>query len=302
MTETKPTNKTVLIVGIAAGIVCAALVAVIIVLLTQNKQKDEDIAAMEEMMTFEKEQLENEYADLAIQYDGYQVNISNDSLVELLAQEKQRVQDLLEELRTTKATDGRRIAELKKELATVRAVMKEYVAQIDSLDRTNKQLVKENQQVKQQYEAVTAQNETLTQEKTKLTEVVSRAAMMEVGNFHCITLNKRDRQTDSFSKIAKLQFNFSVMKNITAAPGNKMLYAQLRQPDGELMLLSEAHTFTYENARIPYSLKKDFEFTGEAIDLTLYWSAEDGSLVKGTYTIDFFIDGNMCGSFPFTLK
>lgn len=42
------------------------------------------------------------------------MNIQNDSLQERLAQEQQRVQDLLEELRITKVTNARRIAELKK--------------------------------------------------------------------------------------------------------------------------------------------------------------------------------------------
>ena len=84
-------------------------------------------------MEIEKEELQEEYEDLAIQFDGYQnMEIRNDSLQDLLSKEQQRVQDLLEELRQTKASNARRIAELKKELATVRAVMKDYVRQIDS--------------------------------------------------------------------------------------------------------------------------------------------------------------------------
>lgn len=280
--------------------VIAILVAVVAALFVMNNKKDQDLAAMEEMMAFEKEQLEDEYEDLAMQYDGYQINISNDSLVNQLAQEKQRVQDLLEELRITKVTDGRKIAALKKELATVREVMKQYVAQIDSLDRTNKILVKENRQVREQYQEVTRQNQTLHEEKTRLTEVVSRASMMEVNNLEVITLNKRDRKTGIFSAIQKLQFNFLVAKNVTAQPGEKMLYTQLRRPDGELMLKSEDNLFSFENGRIPYSIKKSFVYEGEELPLTLYWPVEE-ILQKGTYTLDFFIDGSLVGSFPFKL-
>ena len=43
-----------------------------------------------------------------------------------------KVQRLLEELRTVKATDAARINELKKELATLRSVMRNYIIQIDS--------------------------------------------------------------------------------------------------------------------------------------------------------------------------
>lgn len=282
----------------------SAVIAVLVAILGAafwyiTKQKD-DLAAIEEMMEFEKEEMMDEYEDLAMQYDGYQINISNDSLIQELAQEKQRVKDLLEELRITKVTDGRKIAELKKELSTVRAVMKQYVAQIDSLDRTNKQLVKENKQVREQYQAISQQNQSLHEEKTRLTEVVNRASMMEVVGFAITPLNKRDRKTSIFSAIQKLQFDFSVAKNVTVAPGEKMLYAQLRRPDGELMLKSENNHFTFEGSSVPFSLKKSFVYEGEEVALTLYWPVEE-ILQKGLYTIDFFIDGNMVGSFPFTL-
>lgn len=280
--------------------VIVVLLASLAAMLVWNSKQKQDIQAMEEMMAFEKEQLEDEYEDLAMQYDGYQINISNDSLVELLSQEKQRVQDLLEELRITKVTDGRKIAELKKELATVRAVMKQYVAQIDSLDRTNKQLLQENRQVRQQYQAVAEQNQTLSEEKTRLTEVVNRAAMMKVTTFHMTPLNKRDRKTSIFSAIQKLQFDFTIGDNVTTTPGEKDVFVQLRRPDGELMLKSEQHTFAFENGRIPYSLKKNFVYDGSEVTMTLYWPVEE-ILQKGLYTIDFFIDGNMVGSFPFTL-
>ena len=116
--EKKNTTKVLLISLIAALLLVTAY------LLWTNFQQKNEMKEMVELMEFEKEQLEDEYEELAIQFDGYQTpDIHNDSLVELLSQEKQRVQDLLEELRITKVTNARRIAELKKELATVRQVM-----------------------------------------------------------------------------------------------------------------------------------------------------------------------------------
>lgn len=280
--------------------VIIALVAALVFLFTKTQQQSQNLAAMEELMSFEKEQLENEYQELAIQYDGYQVNISNDSLVELLSHEQKRVQDLLEELRITKATNARRIAELKKELATVRSVMKGYVAQIDSLDRANKKLVTENKRVREQYQAVSAQNETLTREANRLSEVVTRAAMMEVSHFSVTPLDKRDRATRYFSKIMKLQFNFDILKNVTADPGEKNVYMLLRRPDGEPMTKAEGNTFSFEGSQVPYSIRQSFEYDGESVGMTLYWPVEE-ILQEGTYNADFFIDGNLCGSFPFHL-
>lgn len=282
--------------------VIAALVGVSAFLVWMNFQQKTEIKEIVEQMEFEKEQLEDEYEELAIQFDGYQTpDIHNDSLVELLSQEKQRVQDLLEELRITKVTNARRIAELKKELATVRQVMVSYVHQIDSLDRTNKQLVKENQQVKQQYQEVARQAQQLEEERTQLAEVVSRASMLEINHFEMIALNKRDRKTTIYNQIQKLQFDYTVGRNITSKPGMKTLYMRITRPDGEVMQKSIHHVFPFENSEIAYSVSKDFEYAGEEISGSLYWLVEE-ILQTGVYNADFFVDGELIGSFPFEIK
>ncbi len=286
---------------VVISVVGAILVAAVVFLLLQNRQKDVEMQEMVEQLTFEKEQLEDEYEDWALQFDGYGKNISNDSLAELLSHEQQRVQDLLEELRITKATNARRIAQLKKELATVRAVMVDYIRQVDSLSATNQRLETENRQVRRQYEEVHQKATQLEEEKTQLTEVVNRASMMEVANFSLTSLNDRDRKTTNFNKIQKLQFDYTVLKNITAEPGNKTVYIRIVRPDGEVMVKSEKHTFAYENQQIAYSLRQQIEYAGEELSDTQYWVVEE-LLQKGTYNADFFIDGNLVGSFPFQLR
>ncbi|MBQ5625811.1 MAG: hypothetical protein IIU96_02080 [Paludibacteraceae bacterium] len=280
----------------------AALVGVSVFLVWMNLQQKTEMKEMVELMEFEKEQLEDEYEELAIQFDGYQTpDIHNDSLVELLSQEKQRVQDLLEELRITKVTNARRIAELKKELATVREVMVSYVHQIDSLDRTNKRLVAENKQVKQQYQEVARQAQQLEQERTQLAEVVSRASMLEISHFEMIPLNKRDRKTTIYNQIQKLQFDYTVGRNITNKPGMKTLYMRITRPDGEVMQKSVNDVFKFENSEIAYSVSKEFEYAGEEISGSLYWLVEE-ILQIGWYNADFFVDGELIGSFPFQIQ
>ncbi len=299
MTENTTNKNTTKIVLIS---LVAALAVVSILLVLMNVQQKTEIKEIVEQMEFEKEQLEDEYEELAVQFDGYQTqDIHNDSLVELLSQEQQRVQDLLEELRITKVTNARRIAELKKELATVRQVMVGYVHQIDSLDRTNKKLVAENQQVKKQYQEVARQAQQLEEERTQLAEVVSRASMLEITHFEMVPLNKRDRKTTIYNQIQKLQFDYTVGRNITNKPGVKTLYMRLTRPDGEIMQKSVSDVFRFENSEIAYSVSKDFEYAGEEISGSLYWLVEE-ILQIGWYNADFFVDGELIGSFPFQIK
>lgn len=276
------------------------LLTVIGGLVYMNMRQRDQMNELVEQMEIEKEELQEEYEDLAIQFDGYQdLDIRNDSLQDLLSREQQRVQDLLEELRQTKASDARRIAELKKELATVRAVMKDYVRQIDSLNATNARLTEENIQVRQENREVRTQNEQLTQANTQLTETVTRASMLELQAFSVSTLNKRDKKTRIVSQISKLQFDFTIAKNITCTPGMKNLYVRVTAPDGNL--LGETGMFPFENQNIPYTAMKQFEYSGEAYNGVVYWSL-DSEPATGLYVVEFFCDGNLIGSYPFEIK
>lgn len=279
----------ILILGIAA-------------LIFLNLRQRQEMNEVVELMEYEKSELQEEYEDLAIQFDGYQnMSIQNDSLQDLLSREQQRVQDLLEELRITKATNARRIAELKKELATVRAVMVEYVRQIDSLNATNQRLTAENQQYRQNNRQLAQHNEQLAQTNTQLTETVMRASMLELNNCALITLNKNDRKTRIVSQIRKWQFNYTIAKNITCDPGIKTLYVRLIDPNGNLLGEDTAKLFPFENSEIGYTMAQDFEYAGEEFSGTIYWALSEAP-ETGYYNADFFADGNLIGSFPFQIK
>ena len=229
------------------------------------------------------------------------MDIRNDSLQEQLAIEQQRVHDLLEELRITKVTNARRIAELKKELATVRSVMVGYVHQIDSLNRTNERLEKENRTYRRQNQQIQQQNNELQQKNTHLTETVTRAARLEVTGFDATMLNKRDKKTKQFSQIQKMQFTYTLGKNITCEPGLKQVYMRLTRPDGEVMLKNNPQRFSFESGQLEASISQEIEYAGESVSGTMYWIVEE-ILQTGKYTADFFIDSQHVGQYSFTLS
>ena len=151
-------NKKTLIIIIAAAIVLVGAIAFLGVRLSKANKTNEEMVQLFEL---EKVEMENEYSTFATQYDEMQILISNDSLVAQLEREKLRTQQLLEELRATKASNAAEITRLKKELQTVRTVMRSYVVQIDSLNQANAKLAKENKRVRTQYAEATKKVETL---------------------------------------------------------------------------------------------------------------------------------------------
>ena len=295
----KKNNKTIII--IVALIIIIGLVITLVYFNNKVKEKDKEMSEVVAMMNFDKEQVEKEYTDLNSELDGYTSDIHNDSLVKLLQDQKMKVQQLLEELRITKSTNAVRISQLKKELATVRMVMIQYVNQIDSLNTINKTLKTENVEVHRKFQAAAATVQQLSKEKETLNQVVNRASIMEVTNFSMEPLNSKNKKTTWFSQTANLKFNYTVSKNITAEPGNKVIFMRITQPDGELLTTNPNNVFPYENKNIGYSLTKKFEYTGDALNDVLYWKVGE-ILPKGTYRADFFIDGNRVGTFTFIFE
>lgn len=294
----KLNNKIILSILIA---VILALIVTVFYLINRTKEKETEIAEVVEMMNFEKEQVEREFQDMATEFDGYTSNIKNDSLFKLLEDQKVKMHQLLEELRVTKSTNARKISELKKELATVRKLLVHYVNQIDTLNAENKVLKTENSEVKRRYNEASQTVEVLSKEKQTLNEVVTRASKLEVSGFSFTPLNSRNKKTTWFSQTANLQFNFTVNKNITAQPGDKTIYLRITRPDGEVLSKNSSSTFEFENKKVTYSLKKDFEYNCEAHNDVLYWKVEE-VLQPGNYRTEFFCDGNMVGSFSFNIK
>lgn len=263
--------------------------------LQQQKQENRD---MQELAELDKQEMENEYERFTLQYSEMMTQINNDSIIAQLTQEQMRTQQLLEELKQVKANDAREIARLKKELATVREVLRQYIIQVDSLNRLNESLRNENTLVRGQLERSNRANESLQNEKQSLSEKVAIAAQLDATNISMLPLNKRNKQAKKMKDCKTLQVNFTIAKNVTAQNGNKTLYVRIQSPTGEVL---KAGTFAYEDKQLDYSMKKVVEYTGEETNVTTYWQVAE-FLSAGDYRVSIFADGNMIGTRTFSFK
>ena len=266
--------------------------------LNLDKQKQEN-KEMQELAALDKQEMENEYQQFALQYSEMKTQINNDSIVAQLSAEQEKTQRLLAELKQVKANDAREITRLKKELATVRAVLRSYVIEIDSLNRLNQNLQEENTRVKAQFQEATQQIEGLSSEKQSLSEKVAIAAQLDAIGITMQAKDKRNKNTDRMSKCKTVQVNFSLAKNVTAQNGMRTVYVRITSPTGSL--LGNAGSFNYENRTLQCSMKKAVEYGGQEPPVTLYWNV-DQALVGGTYHVSIFADGNMIGSRSVALK
>ena len=288
-------KKHIVIWSVVAAVLCIGL-GVAFYMMHQKNAENEELLKLAEM---DKREMENEYAAFAQQYSEMKTQINNDSLIAQLDKEQQRTEALLEELKKVKATDAAEILRLKQELATLRSILRSYVHEIDSLNRVHEQLRSENQQVKAQYSQATQTITSLSSEKETLSEKVAIASQLDATGISLVGQNKRGKKARKIKDVKRFAVSFTISRNITAQAGNRSVYVRITKPNNEV--LTNGGTFMYENRNLEYSAKRDIEYNGEAMPLTLYWEVNE-FLSKGTYRVAVFADGHNIGNASFTFE
>ncbi|MBR1800237.1 MAG: hypothetical protein IJ767_01895 [Bacteroidaceae bacterium] len=276
----------------AVGLIALLLAGMAYLIFSLNKSNEQN-KQMLELAEMDKRELENEYENFARQYNEMKTQVNNDSLMAQLEQEQQRTQELLEELRRTKNNDAAEITRLKKELATMREVLKSFVAEIDSLNRLNTQLMGENENLRQQQAVQQQQISSLSEEKASLSDKVEIASQLDATAIRFTALNKRGKAASKTKDVRKFQVSFNIARNVTAAAGSRTIYVRILKPTNEV--LDGGGTFAFENRRLEYSIRKDIEYNGEETPVTVYWDVNE-MLIAGQYRVMIFADGKNIGS------
>lgn len=301
-------DKKILTITILAAISFCLLVGVIITAISLSSTKEENAVIssenaaiakekqeIEELVAFEKAEMQNDLATAQFEYQELIVKINNDSLRFKLEREQMRTKALIEELERTKATNYAEITRLKKELKTLREVLKDYTRQIAELSKENESLKQENSAVKEKYKNATKKIDNLAVEKEKLSEKVSLASQLDATDISVTMLRSNGKSTERIKRAKEIKVSFRIAKNITSSTGEKVAYVRILDPSMDVLKKNDSNLFEYENKSISYSMKKDFEFTGEETRIDMYWKIEE-TLQQGEYKVYIFVDGNMIGS------
>jgi hypothetical protein len=289
-------KKTLLIV---ASAICVVLIGVLLYMNARMQTKQEENEQMIEVLKMDKAEMENEYQQFAMQYNEMMTQINNDSLINQLTLEQERVKKLLEELRQTKATNAREIMRLKKELATLRAILKDYIMQIDSLNRENQALKVDNKKLRNQNQRAQAHITDLSSQNEQLVDKVAIASQLYATNISAEARNKKGKATDKLNKAKKFVISFTLARNVTTETGMRTVYVRIATPTGTV--LDSGGTFQYENRNLQYSISKDIEYTGEEQNITVYWDIAE-TLSAGQYRVDIFADGQNIGTTTFDME
>jgi len=279
-------------------IILAVILVVMVVLFFFQRNENRKVVGD---ITAEKDSIQFELTEIMAGYDS--LKTENDTINGQLFTAQTKVRDLMLEIEQNNRVSVQKINEYQKQVTTMRGIMRDFVTQIDSLNRRNQILLEENTQVKEQYKQAEIKNEQLSQEKEKLEKNLQRAAQLESRELIATGLNSRNKETKVADRTELIQISFVVNSNISSKRGAKRFYVRIMRPDQLLLTKSPNDLFQFEDLKIPFSAMREVNYEGMELPVNIFWDNKGESpLMKGTYTIDLFADGNNIGTTSIDFK
>jgi FtsZ-binding cell division protein ZapB len=272
------------------------LLIVIVVFVSQHNQNKEMMAALNK----EKASIQAELGTLMTNYDSLHTN--NEVLQTELSNAQGKVKDLLTEVEQVKRISYDQINQYQQQVTTMRNIMKNYIVQIDSLNRRNELLMAENAQVKENFAQSESKNQQLEKEKQHLQEKIKEAAQLEATELVAVGINARGKEAESARRAEQIRVSFVLSKNVTAPRGNKMIYVRIQKPNQVLLQQSPNDLFQFEDLKIPFSAKREVTYEGNALPVNIFWDNQGQEFMPGEYTVDVFADGSNIGTTTFMMK
>ena len=273
------------------------LVAVGVLYFLQNREHRSIVVEL----NAEKDSIQIELNSLVVSYDSLQTE--NDTINEQLFVAQAKVKDLLLEIEQTKRVSLEKINSYQKQVTTLRSIMRDFVVQIDSLNRRNQELLAENLEVKEQFKRSETEKQQLSAERDRLEQNLQRAAVLQVRELMAEALNSRNKETRFAGRAERIRIYFIINENITARRGTKSIYVRIMRPDQLLMSKSADNLFRFEDLRIQYSAMREVVYEGHDLPVAIFWdNTNEPELMSGTYTIDLFADGHNIGTTTLELR
>jgi len=287
----QPKKKSAPIAMIFTTVILAAALIFLVVMYFDQKNK---MVEMENVLTEEKDSLQNELRLMVHGYDTLKTD--NDTLMANLQREKTRIVKLLE----INASNVQLIKKYRAEIGTMREIMKGYIVQIDSLNTLNQQLVAENIGIKQQMSEVQNTNVELTKVKEELTSKVTVAAVIQAKDINAVTLNKKRKETTRINLIDKLRICFTLRENPIATPGEKEVFMRVIRPDSLIITTSPDNLFDFNGNKLVYSASRLVDYMNQDIEMCIFLD-NTGDFIVGNYSVELYLENNIIGRTTFAL-
>lgn len=276
--------------------ILSAVAAVLAIVLTYvmisktmlvNDLKDEKAELTEQF-----EALQNDYAQLSSDYEV--INSQLDS-------SREEVNQLVERIKKTDATNRAQIRKYQKELGTLRSIMRNYVHQIDSLNTLNHKLTAQAAAAKRETAKVKKENEELQKTVEQLNDKVETGAVIRARNIKSQAYNDKGKVVDRATTTARILTTLALTENNLAEKGPVRIYVVITDPEGNLLTNDESRECNYAGGTLETSCSREVDYQGNEVEMSIYMN-DVQRYVKGVYTVQVLTERSLLGSTQFMLR
>ena len=280
-----------ILIGVLSGVALILAGVLIYIWIDRNSMID-DLTVEKETLTTEMIQLQQDYSNLSS---------TNDTLNAELQVEREKVEQLLERVKKTEATNRAKLRQYEKELGTLRSIMRGYIKQIDSLNTLNTNLRKETAQARREARASREKYEDLKSTTEEYAKQVEKGSVIKGRGLTMVGVTEAGKETNRSSRVAKLKACMNLVENSIAKRGPKTVYIRVKGPDGILMTSDQQQIFTVDGEQMIYSASREVDYQGNEVEVCIYFSGGE-KFKKGVYTVDAYTSDGKIGSSDVLLK
>ena len=304
MSQIKKFTPIMWVIAVLAVLLLGAIVFSVFQVTSLKHQVNVAQAENEQLqLTNEQLSLSNEFEAINSefrQYENQAVQMANDTILAKYTAAKNKVEQLIKELNSEKTKNAKRIKDLESQIATLRGLLRNYIAQVDSLTKENAGLRAENQEIKSRNQALNSQVAEISGKNKTLTERMTLAEKLNVTGLTLTPLKKNGKQEKNVTKAKQLKVTFTIPQNNSTPVGSKTIYLRIVNPEGQL--LGNAGSFSFEGGNVPCSAKKTIEYTGDEMSGVTIYCDVNTTLTPGDYLVELFADNFRIASRHVTLK
>jgi uncharacterized protein (DUF3084 family) len=258
-----------------------------------------DVNSTEQKLTTtlsEKEQVMKDLTDLKTTYDA--AIAENTSMSDELIAERDKVVALMEKLKYSNGD----VAKYKKQYLGLESKMKSLIAENETLKKDNTVLKVQRDSTIVVLDESKKTNQVLTGQNEDLSKTVEKGSKLAIVNLktaaYIVRSSGKEIPTDKASRADILKVSFTIAENAIAKSGDRKYYVQLI--DSKNNVMGERQTERFSDKTLTYSYIANVKFDNKTVDMVQNVPAE--KLVKGTFYVNVFDNGQLVSTTTFTLK
>ncbi|MGN0202257.1 MAG: hypothetical protein ACI399_05060 [Candidatus Cryptobacteroides sp.] len=256
-------------------------------------------SALVKELNLEKEELTEQM--IALRGDYESLSSDYESINSQLDSSKEEVNQLIERIKKTEATNRAQMRKYEKELGTLRSIMRNYIVQIDSLNTLNHKLTADAAAARREAAASRAENEELKGKVDNLSGQVAAGSVIKSRGLTIAAYNSSDKVTDRSSRTVRLLTTLSLVENDLAPKGPIRVYIRVKDPEGVLLTNSTQTSFTFGGQSMVASASREVDYQGKEVELSIYLN-DIPTYAAGIYTVEAYTTQALLGKAELLLR